>query len=50
MNVMCVAIRKLLAPNGRKYVKILLLEFLNEDHILHFFLLCKDFFDKMHGE
>ena len=27
-----------------KYVKILLLEFLNEDHIINFFLLCKDFF------
>ena len=29
-------------------IKILLLEFLNEDHILHIFLLCKIFFDKLY--
>ena len=29
----------------KKYVKILLLEFLNEDHILHFFLLYKLYFN-----
>ena len=27
----------------KKYVKILLLKFLNEDHNLHHFFLCKDF-------
>ena len=32
----------------KKYVKILLLEFLYKDHILYFFLLCKDFFDKLY--
>ena len=58
--VICVAIRKLLLPYGRKqdsyrmctkikkYVKVLLLEFWNEDHILYFFLLCKDFFDRLY--
>ena len=30
-----------------KYIKIWL-QFLNEDHILHFFLLYKDFFDKLY--
>ena len=58
---MCMAIRKLLLPYGRKQVqlqnvcknkkkcvKILLLEFLNVDHILHFFLPGKDFFDKLY--
>ena len=28
----------------KKYIKILLFEFLNEDHILYCILLCKDFF------
>ena len=33
----------------KKYVKILLLEFLNEDHILHFFSSVKRFFfDKLY--
>ena len=32
----------------KKYVKILLLDFLNEDHILHYFLVFKEFFDKLY--
>ena len=32
----------------KKDVKILLLKLLNEDHIFHFFLLCKEIFDKLY--
>ena len=56
ISVMCETIRKLLVAYGRKQVQlqnvcknkkdvmILLLEFLNEDHILHFFSSVQRFF------